>query len=274
MNKKFKGFTLVELIVVMALIAILMPAIVQLFKPIRDTYVDSTQYEAKRTTQNGIIQYITESVRYARDMGIYNDKTNAQAAVTAFAAKYCTDYNIDSTKTTAVTNEISKNAQVIIIDNKTSHTYHGNTFTGRVVRRKIDAAAIGADPVWANNQIAASSKSKWRMALGEAYYGENTYNITLDTSDKTDGMLGVSVVSTNNSKRDISKKGTETNVSSLNVTRGSVLCRNLTSTTLGNAKLGVTNAGIYDTSLTATTTANIYIVFLDSDGKDKVKAVS
>ena len=54
MKSKFKGFTLVELILVMAIMSILMLAIMNMFKPIREIYVDSTQYEAQRTAQNGV----------------------------------------------------------------------------------------------------------------------------------------------------------------------------------------------------------------------------
>ena len=52
------------LIIVMAILTMLMAAIMQMFKPIRETYVDATLYENQRTVQNGVIQYISESVRY------------------------------------------------------------------------------------------------------------------------------------------------------------------------------------------------------------------
>ena len=71
MNKKFKGFTLIELIAVMAILVILMAAIMNMFKPIRETYVDATLYESQRTAQNGVVQYIAESVRYSHSLGLY-----------------------------------------------------------------------------------------------------------------------------------------------------------------------------------------------------------
>ena len=42
MKKKFKAFTLIELIIVMAIFGILMAGLMNFFSPIRETYVDST----------------------------------------------------------------------------------------------------------------------------------------------------------------------------------------------------------------------------------------
>lgn len=160
MKKVLKGFTLIELIIVMAIFTILMAAIMQMFKPIRETYVDSTLYENQRTAQSGIIQYINESLRYATDLGIYND-ISINNAVTEFAKAYC-NKNPSADQTT-----VEKNAEVIIIDN-TNGAYSGHT--GRVLRRK--ASNIGSTP---NESVGTSGGC--RIALGAAYYGNNDYAI-------------------------------------------------------------------------------------------------
>lgn len=285
MKNKLKGFTLVELIVVMALMSILMVAIMNMWKPVRETYVDSTQYEAQRTAQNGVVQYITESVRFAADMGIYTD-SSAASAVSDFAAAYCTANNIDSANTTAVTAEIEKYAEVIVIDNKTTH--YSKDYTGRLIRRKVDyttPAAISADfgaGIFTGDSddgdaVIVDTSKGWRTALSEAYYGENTYQINLIYADSDgngtvdDGLLELEVYSTRNGKRDISNAGKETAVTA-NVTRGAVLCRNLTTSH------GVANAGIFDVSkyTVASNTPDVItcIVFLTKDGRDQVDAVS
>ena len=88
-RKILKGFTLIELIVTMAIMSILMAAIMQMFKPIRETFVESTMLENRRASQNGVITYITESVRFATDIGIYQvSGLKAENAVTTFAADY------------------------------------------------------------------------------------------------------------------------------------------------------------------------------------------
>lgn len=166
MKKILKGFTLIELIIVMAILTVLMAAIMRMFKPIRDTYVDATLYESQRTAQSGIIQYISESLRYATDVGIYND-TSITNAVGDFADAYCKK-NPTANKTT-----IENNAEVIIIDNrKDQYNFNGKPCTGRVLRRK--ASNIGSAP---NEIVGTSSAAGCRMALGDAYYGNNDYAI-------------------------------------------------------------------------------------------------
>ena len=262
MKIKLKGFTLVELIVVMAIMSILMVAIMNMWKPIRDTYVDSTQYEAQRTAQNGVVQYITESVRFATDMGIYtSDKVdNVSTAVEKFADEYITANSITDTNDKARAKEaIQRSAEVLIIDNS-DYTYGGKTWYGRILRRKFiaDSSISNVNYPYKTKQITDDaedvSKSECRMALGAAYYGENNYSISLDISDMNKGMLGVSVASTRFGKRDISNAGKSTDptgevkvddesgkiVETGQITRGAVQCRNITTAN------GVANAGIYD----------------------------
>lgn len=258
MKNKLKGFTLVELVVVMALMSILMVAIMNMFKPIRDTYVDSTQYEAQRTVQNGIVQYITESVRFATDMGIYtSDKvSNVSTAVEKFADEYITKNSLTGDDATRAKEAIQRSAEVMVIDNS-DHEYGGKDWYGRILRRKFKATTSGISNAAypyktekiTNDAEDVSKTDYCRMALGAAYYGENNYSISLDITDKAKGMLGVSVASTRNNKKDISNKGKETTMtgtvggtSSGQVTRGSILCRNLA----GASDKGVATAGIYD----------------------------
>lgn len=167
MKAKLKGFTLIELIIVMAILTILMAAIIQMFKPIRATYVDSTLYEARRTTQNGIIQYIGESIRYATDLGIY-EEDSIDDAVEEFAKMYCRE-NED-----AVEADVIKAVEVITIDNTATivggkvtsspYVYNDKYYMGRVLRRKKDGT---------------TDLSKSRLALGEAYYGTSNYAIKI-----------------------------------------------------------------------------------------------
>lgn len=291
MKSKLKGFTLVELVVVMALISILSVAIINIFKPMREVFVDTTQYETQRTAQNGIVQYITESVRYSTDLGVYNNTvTSAQSAVDAFASAVCVNNSItdasnnplapyDSTEAANIKNEIKKYAEVIIIDNKTEHTYGSKTYWGRLIRRKFPAtpsASVPADP-----SLTSGASDNWRIALSESYYGGNTYtiNITVKDDDPTpsgdgisdDGVLNIAVSSTRNGKRDISNAGKETNITG-NITRGGVLCRNLVGGNSGVIKQGAFDVSKYNGS-SATKNANTYIVFLNKDGKDKVNDV-
>lgn len=167
--KKFKAFTLIELIIVMAVMSILMVGIMQMMAPIRDTYVDSTYYEAQRNTQNGIATYIGESVRYATNIGIYTVGVPGGAASLSSA--------ISDFATMSEVADPSK-YNILVIDNNTAYTFNNATCYGRVLRSKT----------------VSGTGMTTRLALGEAYYGKYTYSIKL-TPDSTDGatMQGLKI---------------------------------------------------------------------------------
>ena len=305
---KVKGFTLVELIVVMVIVAILMAAIMQLFGPIKETYVDSTLNETRRTAQNGISQYITESIRYATDLGVYSpgessvieghtdSVSNVSSAITAFTRAYLFENGIyENNYTDPVTGytlrkdddytakfnntkaEIIKKAEIIVIDNS-AVTYNGKSCYGRVVRRKPNASAVAI-----SEPSLSSLGSDWRLALGAAYYGENTYSIAVtipsvlvDPADaspvfRPDGNFDVTVSSTNNGKRSVSKKAARdaedtavssaTDLSALGFvsTNGGANCRNI----------GPTVGGMFDISKFDCTTTNVNVAQPDGSTKKR-----
>lgn len=166
--KKIKGFTLIELIIVMAIISILMVGIMQMMKPIRSTFIDSTYYEMQRNTQNGMITYLTETLRYADNLGIYTSG-NVSNAITKFKSDVMKDASFDN-----------KKVHVITIDNKMNYTYNNvNTLRGRIVVNK--PTATGYNAMWADNPATASA----RVALSEAYYGASSYSIAIVPDDLT-----------------------------------------------------------------------------------------
>ena len=195
MKKIIKGFTLIELIIVMAILVILMSAIMNMFKPIREVYVDATLYESQRTAQNGTVQYITESIRYSTDLGMYTmDKvTNVEGAVTAFTDAYLTANGVTTTDpdyTTKRNNTLAKikeQAEVIIIDNTAdAYAFSNNNYTGRILRRKFVKNASGGIAQITNDAEDVTS-NECRLALGAAYYGKSDYSITFDIKQETTG---------------------------------------------------------------------------------------
>ncbi|MGN0587262.1 MAG: type II secretion system protein [Oscillospiraceae bacterium] len=208
--KRFKGFTLVELIIVMAILTILMAAIMNMMKPIRSTYIDSTLYESQRNTQTGMSQYLAESTRYAAAFGIYSkgesasytfgtSTVNRSVTDVASAAKYFLDdasgltaanlISDPSKKAAAITaantlrSDLEQHLQIITInevDNK--FTYNNKAYYGRLLRRKGTAA------VTSNAEVPGTSEC--RIALGEAYYGESDYSIKVNF-DATAGSRSV-----------------------------------------------------------------------------------
>ena len=186
--KKIKGFTLIELIIVMAIMAILMSALMQLMKPIRTTYVDSTLYEAQRNTQTGIGQYLCETLRYASDVGIYS-ASDANVTDSVSAAKLFLEEITGNpyASMTADDKELENRLEIITIDqSQGTYTYGGRDYTGRIVRRKVkDKTGATAQTVSSNDEVAGSATG--RLALGEAYYGSSDYTIDIspDTASNT-----------------------------------------------------------------------------------------
>lgn len=251
--KKTKGFTLIELIIVMAVMSILMVGIMQLMKPIRSTFVDSTYYESERNTQSGIATYIAESVRYATNLGIYTEgKSNSGASASDLPSVSNVVDAITQFKTdTGITDDSKIN--VITIDNKTAYTYNNGKYHGRLVRTK----AAPATGFTANASKAGTTEA--RLALGDAYYGENTYSIGVTPTTAGASITVSSLISNSlNTKASSDKEITmnEVNGSTLVTTNADVRCYNIdTSKTVG----GVFSTAYADT--TTTTGVNTYIVF-------------
>lgn len=200
MKKILRGFTLIELIIVMAILVILMGSIMMMFRPIRETYVDATLYESRRTAQNGVIQYITESVRYSTDLGMYTkgDVSGVSDAVEKFTDAYLEANGVKttdadySTKKATLLEKMQRNAEVIIIDNSDKvYSYNGYWVTGRILRRKFIKESDGVTNKKITDSAYTGEKSTddgWRIALGNAYYGQSdyaiTFKITQDASTK------------------------------------------------------------------------------------------
>lgn len=65
MKKTAKGFTLVELIIVIGLMSVLMIMVGLIMKPISQVFADTTSYTEDRYVMDGIAQYLDDSLKYA-----------------------------------------------------------------------------------------------------------------------------------------------------------------------------------------------------------------
>ena len=277
MKKVLKGFTLIELIVVMAILVILMAGIMNMFKPIRETYVDATLYEAQRTAQNGVVQYITESVRYATDLGIYtkgtNNVNNVTNAVETFNKEYLKANGIDpddAANATLVANtlkEVKMKAEVIIIDNTTEYFFDGEKYKGRILRRKFEKEIVGG--VKQNKQLTHDAEdptkiAACRMALGDAYYGASDYTISLgvsqDASKVDDPESGIKVTVASNPSYANRQVMSDDNVTAGKIVSNSglVMCKNLQSPING-----MFDTLSYNSTSSTGDNTKVYIVYLN-----------
>lgn len=273
MKKFIKGFTLIELIIVMAIMSILTVAMVQMFKPIRETYVDATLLESRRSAQTGITKYITESIRFSTDLGFYtkNKVSDIKGAVDKFANNYLDAKGVtDATERSNKKIAIERYADVIVIDNTTdAYSYNGNDYTGRLIRRKfVDAG--GVPEQISNDYEIITNSDKCRLALGSAYYGGSDYTVQLTLGAAASDGISVSVASTATARttgktggvRDVSEGS-----SSLVQTPGFVICKNQ-SAQVG----GMYDIADFDSAAATVGNSKVYIVWLDGDAKDIVDA--
>lgn len=195
MKKLIKGFTLIEMIVVMAILGILMSALMNFYRPVRQTFVDSTMIEDMRTTQNGILTYLTESVRYAENLIIYDDGarvTNSSGTVkTIDSPKAAYEMFIDQN---SITSDKSKERiQVIVINRSDGYTNTGthvgsrkDGYGGRLITNILRVREKDTDPlkITAENFPTAGGmlSSDTFMVLGGGYYGHSDYAIFIDKS--------------------------------------------------------------------------------------------
>ena len=70
MKKKLKAFTLIELIVAIAVFGILMAGIVRMIEPLSSTASSSAVLNNQRNVENAIVTYLGENLRYASNLAI------------------------------------------------------------------------------------------------------------------------------------------------------------------------------------------------------------
>lgn len=192
--KKVKAFTLIELIVVMAILVGVLTAILQLMQPVTEAFNDSTEYERQRTVENGIITYITESVRYANKLSICDEGvTTSPYDYVAPGGSVSSKTKQINSETDAVTYFCEKNKidmsdddemekiQVIRIDRSTN--YDGNR--GRLIRRNgWESAKTSFSGNMSNAVVKAYDTKELYMAMGPDYYNGKNYTIVIPNYKK------------------------------------------------------------------------------------------
>lgn len=191
--KKIKGFTLVELIIVMAILVSVLTAILQLMQPVNEAYADAVMFESQRTAEQGIADYITESLRYSErasiiDQGMtvtYADGTTT-ALVNSEAA--AVDYFADKNSLDLTDPDVAARINVIRIDRTTTYTDGGYTYTGRLIRRKGWNSTVTplTGTVDINDVKSNYTTASLYMALGPDYYGKDSFSIYLPNNYTAD----------------------------------------------------------------------------------------
>ena len=164
-NRKLKGFTLVELIVVMAIFGILMMAVMQILTPLNKLSKRATIQEANAAAVDNIKNYFESSLRYADcvevNVGALTDNNGNFLRDTAVypSTKLSAAYGVQDLSGTKKSVTAEEAAVINFLDNHYSNRVIPNTedkaepIPGRVYMLKIDNANGGvvSEKVWKFN---------------------------------------------------------------------------------------------------------------------------
>ncbi len=159
--KNRKGFTLIELIVVMAIFSILMLALTKFSKPVCDLADEAIKFDAKGSVCNEMNWYVIHSIKYSDAVNCYSNYKNLpDTAIQDFATS--NGITADKIKVIAIINDFSvvKNS---VVTNITVPVYDGkmaNNDCGRIFKTK---------------QIDSSYIANYYMAMGKWFYGKDKY---------------------------------------------------------------------------------------------------
>jgi prepilin-type N-terminal cleavage/methylation domain-containing protein len=138
-HKRLKGFTLIELIIVMAIFGVIMAAAIGLMDPVSKIFRSTAQYEQTRAAVDNTQRYLNGTLRYADRFAMYytcndgcgtnySDFSNIDDNVANFAGKY---FYCEDKSSSLVNGDIDTPVYVLVFDNEnytiTKRTYKPST---------------------------------------------------------------------------------------------------------------------------------------------------
>lgn len=171
MKKKFKAFTLVELIVAIAVFGILMAGVVKMIQPLSDTTTNAAVLNNQRTVENAIVTYIGENLRYASNLAIIEGGTAEEAVKTfislgpADSKGMAIDYSVQANK---------DKIKVIAFDKINTYPYRNNQFYGRVIST-TEGKSGNLDFSYSN--LKSDGSSNQYLVFGDEYYAQGDYTL-------------------------------------------------------------------------------------------------
>lgn len=167
MKKKLKGFTLVELIIVMALMSVLMLMVALIMKPISQVFADTTKYTEDRYVMDGMAAVLEENLKYADKIVLVYDQDYLNDSMVSTIAG---EMQVDEKKVQVleIINKCPATATTLLPDFTTNS---GVETTGRIYK---SAYVDGTRKTW--------------LVGGEAFYGDGSYFVNLENTAGVDHM--------------------------------------------------------------------------------------
>lgn len=169
MKKKLKAFTLIELIVAIAVFGILMAGIVRMIEPLSSTASSSAVLNNQRNVENAIVTYLGENLRYASNLAIIKGGT-PDNAVQKFIDLAPSDYSGKQIDYTVAANK--DKIRVIAFDGSNDYTYKNNNFTGRLIST-IEGKSGSLNFGYSN--LSSDGTKNQYLVFGDEYYAQGDY---------------------------------------------------------------------------------------------------
>jgi len=182
--KSLKGFTLIELIIVMAIFSIIMSAIMTMTKPVTNLANVAIDYDTQRTVSNEINTYVCQNLKYATHAQVYTEcKDLPSNSISAF--KLSSGADCADIKVIAIINNFSgANITTIAVDSA-PNTYNG-------------VAKDDYGRVFMSDSVSEPNNVTYYTAMGKWYYGNNKYqfDFTCDIDAITGAWEGITTIKT------------------------------------------------------------------------------